>query len=144
MPELPDITVYVEHLARRVTGAELVDVRVLGPNLLRTAEPPLADAFGRRVVGVRRLGKRIVFALDGGLFLVLHLMIAGRLHWKDRAPRQARARGAGKGRAWIAAFEFTTGTLTLTEAGTKKRACAARWCAARRRSRRSTLAESSR
>jgi len=123
VPELPDITVYVEHLARRVTGATLVDVRVLGPNLLRTADPLLADAFGLGVTGVRRLGKRIVFVLDGGLFLVLHLMIAGRLHWKDAAPPAPPARSvAGKGRAWIAAFTFSTGTLTLTEAGTKKRA----------------------
>jgi len=114
VPELPDITLYVEHLERRVVGARLTGARVLGPNLLRTAEPPLDAAFGRTVTGVRRLGKRIVFALDGGLFLVLHLMIAGRLHWAE-----AGRRG---GRAPLAQFEFTTGTLSLTEAGTKKRA----------------------
>ncbi len=117
MPELPDITVYVEHLERRLVGARLESVRALGPNLLRTADPPLEAAFGRAVVGVRRLGKRIVFALEDELFLVLHLMIAGRLHWKD-----AGARAAVGGRSGLAVFAFDRGTLTLTEAGTKKRA----------------------
>jgi len=129
VPELPDITLYVEHLARRLTGARLTDARVRGPNLLRTADPPLDAALGRAVTGVRRLGKRIVFELDGGLFLVLHLMIAGRLHWADAGPAARPAKGARPatpaaraGRAPLAQFEFTTGTLSLTEAGTKKRA----------------------
>jgi len=113
MPEWPDVTVYVEHLSRLVVGSSLDEVSVRGPNLLRTALPPLSDAFGRKVLGVSRLGKRIVFALSGDRFLVLHLMIAGRLHWN--APRSA-------GKALQAVFRFSSGTLTLTEAGTKKRA----------------------
>jgi formamidopyrimidine-DNA glycosylase len=125
VPELPDITVYVEHLAQRVASTRLVAVRALGPNLLRTADPPLSAAEGRPVTGVRRLGKRIVFALEGDLFLVLHLMIAGRLHWRDggAAPGAKPIVGpAPRGRAAIAEFRFERGTLTLTEAGTKKRA----------------------
>jgi len=117
VPELPDITVYVEHLARRLAGATLVAVRVLGPNLLRTADPPLDAAFGRSVRGMSRLGKRVVFALEGGLYLVLHLMVAGRLHWQD-----AGGKGRAAGRSGLAQFTFDRGTLTLTEAGTKKRA----------------------
>ena len=115
MPELPDITVYVEHLERRLAGARLEDARVRGPNLLRTAEPPLASVCGLRLDGVRRLGKRIVLALERERFLVLHLMIAGRLHW-FAAPRRPA------GRAPLAAFAFDRGTLTLTEAGTRQRA----------------------
>lgn len=120
MPEWPDVTVYVEHLARRVVGATLEAVSVRGPNLLRTADPPLADAIGRRVLSVTRTGKRIVFALSGSgsgeRHLVLHLMIAGRLHW---APAGVRPRSVGK--TLQAEFRFSSGTLTLTEAGTKKR-----------------------
>ncbi len=115
MPELPDVTVYVEALEARVRGATLERVRLASPFLLRSVEPPLAAAAGRRVVAVRRLGKRIVLALEDELFLVLHLMIAGRLHW-----RPAGARPPGK--IGLAAFDFSTGTLVLTEAGTKKRA----------------------
>jgi formamidopyrimidine-DNA glycosylase len=115
MPELPDLTVYLEHLERRLLGRRLERVRVASPSLLRTAEPPLAAAEGRRVVGLRRLGKRIVFALEGELFLVLHLMIAGRLHWKRRGAAIPRKRAH-------AAFDFPDGTLLLTEASTKKRA----------------------
>ena len=115
MPELPDIVLYCEHLERRVRGAVLEQVRVMNPNLLRTAVPALSVAAGRRVLAVRRVGKRIVFALEGELFLVLHLMIAGRLRWKPA--------GAGRlGAAGSAAFDFSSGTLILTEAGTKKRA----------------------
>src|SRR5690349_14929802 len=113
MPEWPDVTVYVEHLARRCVGSTLEDVSVRGPNLLRTFDPPLADAFGRKVLAVSRLGKRIVFSLSGERFLVLHLMIAGRLHWG--VPRSP-------GKALQAVLRFSSGTLTLTEAGTKKRA----------------------
>ena len=86
MPELPDITIYVERLEAKVRGATLQRVRVLNPFLLRTALPPIAQAEGRRVVGVERLGKRIVIALDSELFLVIHLMIAGRLRWLPRVP----------------------------------------------------------
>jgi formamidopyrimidine-DNA glycosylase len=115
MPELPDITVYVEHLERRLGGAVLERVRVAGLNLLRTVEPPLAAASGRRVTGVARMGKRIVVALDDGLALVLHLMIAGRLRWAERGAPVPR-------RAGLAAFDFDRGTLLLTEAGTRQRA----------------------
>jgi formamidopyrimidine-DNA glycosylase len=115
MPELPDIAVYIEALERRVLGRTLDDVRLRSPFLLRSVEPPLAAVRGRAVREVRRIGKRIVLGLDGDLFLVLHLMIAGRLHWK--------ARGAKiPGRLGLAAFDFADGTLLLTEAGTKKRA----------------------
>jgi formamidopyrimidine-DNA glycosylase len=122
VPELPDVTVYVEHLARRVVGATLESVRVTSPNLLRTAVPPLREAEGRRVRGVRRLGKRIVLALDGDLYLVLHLMISGRLHWKDERPRAATGRPKPPPRGLSATLVFSSGTLTLTEASTQKRA----------------------
>jgi formamidopyrimidine-DNA glycosylase len=115
MPELPDVTIYCERLAARIVGAKLERVTVVSPNLLRTADPPLDAAFGRAVTGVRRVGKRIVVALEGDLFLVLHLMIAGRLRW-----RAAGARAPGK--VGLAAFEFPTGTVVLTEASTHKRA----------------------
>lgn len=115
MPELPDVTVYVEALARRVVGARLERVRLLRPFVLRSVTPPLADAQGRVVQGVRRLGKRIVLALDGELFLVLHLMIAGRLHWRAAA-------GKAPGKIGLAVLEFSTGTLLMTEAGTTRRA----------------------
>jgi formamidopyrimidine-DNA glycosylase len=115
MPELPDITVYLEALERRVAGAVLHRVRVVNPFLLRSVEPPLAEAEGKAARGLRRLGKRIVIALDDELFLVLHLMIAGRLHW-----RPAGAKPPGK--IGLAAFDFSSGTLVLTEAGSKRRA----------------------
>jgi formamidopyrimidine-DNA glycosylase len=115
MPELPDIVVYVERLAALIGSLPLERVRLASPFLLRTVAPPLADAEGRTVRGVRRMGKRIVIELDGELFLVLHLMIAGRLHWRD-----AGAKVPGK--VGLAAFDFPTGALLLTEAGGKKRA----------------------
>jgi len=115
MPELPDVALYVEHLAARLEGATLERARVVSPNLLRTAEPPLAGAEGRTVRGVRRIGKRIVLALEGDLCLVFHLMIAGRFHWKEAGAKIP-------GRVGLAAFDFPSGTLTLTEAGTRKRA----------------------
>jgi len=115
VPELPDIVVYLERLRPRVEGQVLERTRLGSPFLLRSVEPPLAAAEGRRVVGLRRLGKRIVLALDRDLFLVLHLMIAGRLHWK---PKEAKIAG----RNALAAFDFPNGTLTLTEAGSKRRA----------------------
>jgi formamidopyrimidine-DNA glycosylase len=115
MPELPDVVVYIERLAAEFAGATLEDVRVRSPSLLRTAEPPLSSAFGRRVVGFERLGKRIVTQLEGDLFLVLHLMIAGRL--KLAAPRAALP-----GKVGIAAFDFDRASLILTEASSHKRA----------------------
>ncbi|RPJ75638.1 MAG: formamidopyrimidine-DNA glycosylase [Acidobacteria bacterium] len=115
MPELPDIIVYQEALSRRVTGMTLEHVRLSSPFLLRTVEPPIASVEGRGVAGVERVGKRLVLALDGDLFLVLHLMIAGRLHWKERGAQPPKKVG-------LAAFDFTSGTLTLTEAGSKRRA----------------------
>ncbi len=115
MPELPDITVYVEALASRVRGSTLERVRLASPFVLRSFDPPISEAHGRAVTGLRRLGKRIVFELEGDLYLSIHLMIAGRLHWK---PGGAKV----PGKVGLAAFDFSTGTLTLTEAGTKKRA----------------------
>ena len=115
MPELPDITLYLEALAPRITGARLTRVRVPSPFLLRSVDPPLPAAQGRTVVGLSRLGKRIVIELEGEVFLVLHLMIAGRLHWKPVGAPLPKRRG-------LAAFDFTTGSLTLTEAGTTQRA----------------------
>ena len=123
MPELPDITIYVEALRARVRGATLLGIRVFGPSWLRTVEPRLVEAEGRRVRGVRRLGKRIVFELDGDLFVVLHLMIAGRLRW--RAPRKDSTPAAPASRRpknELGALDFSTGTLVVTEAGTRKRA----------------------
>lgn len=115
MPELPDITVYVEALNRRVAGATLDEVRLRSPFLLRSVDPPIATVKGRVVTEVRRLGKRIVFALEDELYLVLHLMIAGRLKWREAGKKSS-------GKIDLAAFDFSTGTLLLTEAGTKRRA----------------------
>ena len=115
MPELPDITVYLEALEQRIAGTTLERVSVASPFLLRTAVPRLTSVEGKKVTGLRRLGKRICIGVEGDLWLILHLMIAGRLHWyEDRAK-------AMKSRA-VATFQFTSGTLTLTEAGTQKRA----------------------
>lgn len=115
MPELPDVTVYVEALCDRVVGHQLVRVLTKGPFLLRSATPPLSATFGRTVREVRRLGKQIVIGMEGGLWLVLHLKIAGRLHWQ---PADAKPGG----RNLLATFEFDSGRLTLTEAGTQRRA----------------------
>ena len=114
MPELPDVTVYVEALRERVVGARLERLRLVNPFVLRSVDPPLSDVVGRAVTGVSRLGKRIVLGLQDQRFVVIHLMIAGRLHWKA-----AGARPPGK--SGVAAFDFSTGTLVMTEAGTKKR-----------------------
>jgi formamidopyrimidine-DNA glycosylase len=111
MPELPDLTSYIESLERLVTGKRLVAVKLFNPFLLRTAVPPIGVVEGKRVGSLRRLGKRIVFALEDDLFLVLHLMIAGRLHWAGKKTRNT-----------LALFEFESGTLSLTEAGSKRRA----------------------
>ncbi|HET7107108.1 MAG TPA: DNA-formamidopyrimidine glycosylase family protein [Candidatus Acidoferrum sp.] len=115
MPELPDIVVYIEALEKRVVGHILQRVRIAGPFLLRTAVPPIDSVQGHKVMQVRRIGKRIALGFENGMWLVLHLMIAGRLHWKAKAV-------VPDGRRTLAAFEFDTGTLTLTEAGAKKRA----------------------
>ena len=115
MPELPDIDVYIESLDARVRGARLESVRLTHPFLLRTFEPPIGELNGLRVAGLRRVGKRIALRFENGYWLVLHLMIAGRLHWFPIG-------GKKSGRAVLAAFVFDTGTLTLTEAGTKRRA----------------------
>ena len=115
MPELPDITVYLEALEPRIVGGRVEGIRIGSPFVLRSAEPAPAELVGRTVRGLRRLGKRIVIGLDGDVYLVIHLMIAGRLHWK-------RAGSALPGRRGLAAFDFPNGTLLLTEAGTKHRA----------------------
>ncbi len=115
MPELPDITVYIEALERRVLGQTLDQVRISSPFLMRTAVPPLHTVHGRKVIALRRLGKRIAFGLEEELWLVLHLMIAGRLHW---FPGKVKV----KGKYNLAAFDFSNGSLLLVEAGTKKRA----------------------
>ena len=116
MPELPDITVYLEALERRVVGQPLIAISVHTPFLLRTFDPPLQAAAGKVVRGVERYGKRLVFALDDAIFAVIHLMIAGRFHWLAPGARITRNKNL------LATFEFPTGTLTLTEAGSKKRA----------------------
>jgi formamidopyrimidine-DNA glycosylase len=115
VPELPDVVVYLERLTARIVGQRLVRLRILNPFVLRSVAPPTSDADGRRVVGVRRIGKRIVLGLEGDLFIVMHLMIAGRLRW--RAPDKPI-----RGKLAQAAFEFADGTLFLTEAGSKRRA----------------------
>jgi formamidopyrimidine-DNA glycosylase len=115
VPELPDITLYLEALGDRIVGRQLKGIALISPFLLRTATPPLASAAGRRVEQLRRVGKRIAIGLSGQLWLVLHLMIAGRLHWFASGQKVS-------GRAALARFEFDNGTLTLTEAGSKRRA----------------------
>jgi formamidopyrimidine-DNA glycosylase len=115
MPELPDISLYIEALEQRLRGSNLLGARIAHPFLLRTADPPLSALFGRKVVALRRVGKRIAFGFEGDLWLVLHLMIAGRLHWFPAGTKP-------KGRAPLATFTFESGALTLTEAGTKRRA----------------------
>jgi formamidopyrimidine-DNA glycosylase len=116
VPELPDVELYVEALAARVAGDPLLGVELRSPFLLRTVDPPISAALGRRVAAVRRLGKRIVLALEGELFLAIHLMIAGRLHWRGEGEKP------GRGGAALAALQFPRGVLTLTEAGSKRRA----------------------
>ena len=115
MPELPDITVYIEALETRVLGQPLEGLRIANPFLLRSVEPPVKSAKGRRVARLRRLGKRIAIGLEGELWLVLHLMIAGRLHWASPGAKLPGRRG-------LAAFDFPAGSLVLTEAGSKRRA----------------------
>jgi formamidopyrimidine-DNA glycosylase len=115
MPELPDIAAYIGALEERIVGQPLERVRIAKPFLLRTAEPPITSVDGRTVRELRRIGKRIAIGLDGDLWVVLHLMIAGRLHWRSRGATLS-------GRTSLAAFDFPDGSLVLTEAGTKHRA----------------------
>ncbi|MGD8700048.1 MAG: DNA-formamidopyrimidine glycosylase family protein [Gemmatimonadales bacterium] len=115
MPELPEVTVYIEALERRIRGHPLQRVRYRSPSFLKTYDPPLAAAEGRQVLGLRRIGKRIVWEIGNDLFLVFHLMITGRFRWKNRGAKVPKRHGH-------AAFDFPTGTLLLTEASTQKRA----------------------
>jgi len=115
VPELPDVVVYIEALKQRIVGHVLERADVRGPFLLRTAAPPLESMHGRRVTGLRRIGKRIAIGFENGHWLVFHLMIAGRLHWSQRQTTP-------DGKRTLAAFHFDSGTLTLTEAGARKRA----------------------
>ena len=115
MPEFPDVIVYIEALSERILNQPIQKIRVGSPFVLRSFDPPIGAAEGKRVLALRRLGKRIVFALEDELFLIVHLMIAGRFHWKPQGAKIARKYGQ-------AAFDFPNGTLLLTEAGTKKRA----------------------
>jgi len=115
MPELPDITVYIEALESRILGQVLERTRIAKPFLLRSVDPPISAAQGKRVIGLRRMGKRIVVELEDDLFLVIHLMIAGRLRW-------VAAGAKVPGKIGLAAFDFSNGTLILTEAGSKRRA----------------------
>ena len=115
MPEFPDIVVYIEALEKRILNQTLESVRVVSPFLLRTATPPLSSANAKKVLRLRRLGKRICIGLEDDLWLVLHLMIAGRLHWRPRGVKVSRPRG-------LAAFDFQNGSLLWTEAGSQKRA----------------------
>jgi formamidopyrimidine-DNA glycosylase len=115
VPELPDVVVYLEALERRIAGQVLERVRIASPFVLRSFDPPIAEASGRRVTGLRRMGKRLVLGLEGDRFLVIHLMIAGRLRWRPAGAKPP-------GRIGLAAFDFPNGTLLLTEAGSKRRA----------------------
>ena len=115
MPELPDIVVYIEALESRIVGLSLERVRLSSPFVLRSVDPPIEEANGKAVIGLRRLGKRIVFGLQGDLFLLIHLMIAGRFHWKGVTAKIPKKTG-------LAAFDFPSGTLLLTEAGSRRRA----------------------
>src|SRR5665213_1935937 len=115
MPELPDITVYIEALDQRISGHTLIQAQIASPFLLRTIEPPVNACVGHKVSSLRRVGKRIAIGFDNDVWLVLHLMIAGRLHWFEKAKKP-------DGRRTLAAFLFDNGCLTLTEAGSQKRA----------------------
>jgi formamidopyrimidine-DNA glycosylase len=114
VPELPDIVAYIEALQPRVLNLPIREIRVASPFLLRSVDPPLSEASGKKVTELRRLGKRIVFGLEDDRFIVIHLMIAGRFHWREKPPKPNRQT--------LATFVFPSGTLTLTEAGSKKRA----------------------
>jgi formamidopyrimidine-DNA glycosylase len=118
MPELPDVTAYLEALEPRILGRTLEHVLIAGPSLLRTADPPVAAVEKRTVTALRRIGKRIAAGFDNDVWLVIHLMIAGRLHWSDKPGKPKKP----DGRRTLAAFQFDSGCLTLTEAGSRKRA----------------------
>ena len=115
MPELPDVLLYIESLKPRILGQTLEHVRLASPFVVRSVAPPISTINGQKVLGIRRLGKQIVFEFNGDLFLVIHLMIAGRFQWKERGARVP-------GKLGLAAFDFPSGTLLLTEAGSKRRA----------------------
>jgi formamidopyrimidine-DNA glycosylase len=115
MPELPDVVVYIEALEQRILGQPLQHIRLASPFILRSVDPPVSEIEGRKVLGLRRLGKRIVLEFEKDLYLIFHLMIAGRLHWKSAGVKIP-------GKLGLAAFDFPSGTLVLTEAGSKKRA----------------------
>jgi formamidopyrimidine-DNA glycosylase len=122
MPELPDISVYLEALEPRIRGHKLEKVQLTSPFLLRTATPPISSVEGRKVSDLRRLGKRICIGFEDELWLVIHLMIAGRLHWQAETRKSSSPRSSSKFKAQLALFHFDTGTLSLTEAGTQRRA----------------------
>ena len=115
MPELPDIVVYIEHIRARVLGTPVMGVEIANPFVLRTVTPPISDIVGRKVVSVHRIGKRVAIEVEGGLFVVIHLMIAGRLRWRPPGKRLP-------GKLALAAFVFANGTLFLSEAGSTRRA----------------------
>jgi formamidopyrimidine-DNA glycosylase len=115
MPELPDVCIYIEALQRKVVGQTLQGVKLASPFVLRSYDPPIDAAAGKKVIGVRRIGKRIVLEMEDALFLVIHLMIAGRLHWRSAGEKR-------KPQGVLVAFEFASGTLYFGEAGTRKRA----------------------
>ena len=115
MPELPDITVYIEALEKRILGRTLARVQITGPSLLRTAQPPITSVEGKKVLQLDRVGKRIAIGFEDDLWLVLHLMISGRIHWQERTSKAAKLRT-------LASFVFNNGTLSLTEVGSRKRA----------------------
>src|SRR5215467_12917771 len=115
MPELPDVVVYIEALESRIAGQPIERARLLSPFVLRSVNPSFSEIEGKRVIGLRRLGKQIVFCLENDIFVVIHLMIAGRFQWKAKGKSAA-------GRLGLASFDFPSGTLILTEAGSKKRA----------------------
>ena len=122
MPELPDIVVYIEALEKLILKRTLERVHLMSPFLLRTATPPISAVEGKDVLEIRRLGKRICVGVEADLWLVLHLMIAGRLHWKDTIAAPPSRPSSSKAKAQLAAFQFGNGTLSLTEAGTQRRA----------------------
>ena len=117
MPELPDIALYIERLDQRVHGRTLQRIRVFSPFFVRTFDPPLSEAEGRKVTELRRVGKRIAIGVERGLWLIIHLMVAGRLQWLAET-----VESKSKNKNQLAAFDFENGTLLVTEAGTKKRA----------------------
>ena len=115
MPELPDVLLYIESLSSRILNQTLERVRLASPFVVRSVAPPISAINNRRICGLRRLGKQIVLEFEGNLFLIIHLMIAGRFQWKERGAKIP-------GKLGLAAFDFPSGTLLLTEAGSKKRA----------------------